>query len=76
MPQMIQYTVFYDALGHKEAVHEEKHFANYLKLVTLTLEKEWRCPRGGMDNPDDDTLAMAVLADSNLPTLLLTDFNI
>ena len=30
MPQMIQYTVFYDALGHKEAVHEEKHFADYL----------------------------------------------
>ena len=28
---MIQYTVFYDALGHKEAVHEEKHFADYLK---------------------------------------------
>ena len=28
MPQMIQYTVFYDALGHKEAVHEEKHFAD------------------------------------------------
>ena len=23
MPQMIQYTVFYDASGHKEAVHEE-----------------------------------------------------
>ena len=51
-------------------------FANYLKLVTLTLEKERRRPRGGIDNPDDDTLAMAVLADSNLPTLLLTDFNI
>ena len=30
MPQMIQYTVFYGALGHKEAVHEEKHFADYL----------------------------------------------
>ena len=25
---MIQYTVFYEALGHKEAVHEEKHFAD------------------------------------------------
>ena len=30
MPQMIENTVFYDALGHKEAVHEEKHFADYL----------------------------------------------
>ena len=30
MPQMRQNTVFYDALGHKEAVHEEKHFADYL----------------------------------------------
>ena len=40
---MIQYTVFYDALGHKEAVHEEKHFADYLKLVALTYEKERWC---------------------------------
>ena len=47
---MIQYTVFYDALGHKEAVHEEKHFADYLKLVALTHEKKRRRPRGGMDN--------------------------
>ena len=47
-------------------------FADYLKLVTLTLDKERRRPRGGMDNPDDDTLAMTVLADSNLPALLLT----
>ena len=51
-------------------------FADYLKLVTLTHEKERRRPRGGMDNPDDDTLAMAVLADSNLPTILLTDLKI
>ena len=51
-------------------------FADYLKLVTLTHEKERRRPRSGMDNPDDDTLAMAFLADSNLPTLLLTDFKI
>ena len=28
MPQMLQYTVFYDALVQKEAVHEEKHFAD------------------------------------------------
>ena len=51
-------------------------FADYLKLVTLTHEKERRRPRSGMDNPDDDTLAMTVLADTNLPTLLLTDFKI
>lgn len=76
MPQMIQYTVFYDALGHKEAVHEEKHFADYLKLVALTHEKEWWGSRGWIYNPYDDTLAMAFLADSNLPTLLLTDFKI
>ena len=51
-------------------------FADYLKLVALTHEKERRRPRSGMDNPDDDTLAMTVLADTNLPTLLLTDFKI
>lgn len=51
-------------------------FADYLKLVTLTHEKKRRCPRGRIDDPDDDTLAMAALADSNLPTLLLTDFKI
>ena len=51
-------------------------FADYLKLVTLTHEKKRRCPRGRIDDPDDDTLAMTALADSNLPTLLLTDFKI
>ena len=51
-------------------------FADYQKLVTLTHEKERRCPWCRIDNPDDDTLAMTVLADSNLPTLLLTDFKI
>ena len=51
-------------------------FADYLKLVTLTHEKKRRCPRGRIDDPDDDTLAMAFLADSDLPTLLLTDFKI
>ena len=51
-------------------------FADYQKLVTLMHEKERRCPWCRIDNPDDDTLAMTVLADSNLPTLLLTDFKI
>ena len=51
-------------------------FADYLKLVTLTHEKERRCSWGRIDNPDDDTLAMTVLADTNLPALLLTDFKI
>ena len=51
-------------------------FADYLKLVTITHEKERRCPRGRIDDPDDDTLAMTVLADTNLPALLLTDFKI
>ena len=51
-------------------------FADYLKLVTLTHEKERRCSWGRIDNPDDDTLAMTVLSDTNLPALLLTDFKI
>ena len=51
-------------------------FADYLKLVALTHEKEWWGSRGWIYNPYDDTLAMAFLADSNLPTLLLTDFKI
>ena len=51
-------------------------FADYLKLVTLTHEKERRCSWGRIDNPDDDTLAMTDFADSNFPTLLLTDFKI
>ena len=51
-------------------------FADYLKLVALTHEKKRRCPRGRIDDPDDDTLAMAFLADSNLPTFLLTDLKI
>ena len=53
-----------------------KAFADYLKLVALTNEKERRCPWCRIDDPDDDALAMTVLADANLPTLLLTDFKI
>ena len=51
-------------------------FADYLKLVTLTHEKKWWGSRGWIYNPYDDTLAMAFLADSNLPTFLLTDLKI
>ena len=51
-------------------------FADYLKLVTHTHEKEWWGSRGWIYNPYDDTLAMAFLADSNLPTFLLTDLKI
>ena len=51
-------------------------FADYLKLDTHTLDKERWGSRGWIYNPYDDTLAMAFLADSNLPTLLLTDFKI
>ena len=45
-------------------------------LVTHTHEKEWRGSRGWIYNPYDDTLAMAFLADSNLPSFLLTDLKI
>ena len=45
-------------------------------LVTHTHEKEWRGSRDWIYNPYDDTLAMAFLADSNLPTFLLTDLKI
>ena len=45
MPQMIQYKVFYDALGHKEAVHEEKHFADYL-LSYLYASQRMAVPSG------------------------------
>ena len=51
-------------------------FADYLKLVALTHEKEWWGSRGWIYNPYDDTLAMAFLAYSNLPTFLLTDLKI
>ena len=51
-------------------------FADYLKLVTHTLDKERRGSWCRIDDPDDDTLAMTVLADTNLPTLLLTDLKI
>ena len=51
-------------------------FADYLKLDTHTLDKERRGSWCRIDDSDDDTLAMTVLADTNLPTLLLTDFKI
>lgn len=64
-----------DALGHKEAVHEEST-SRTTCLVTYTLHKEWRGSRDRIYSPYDDTLAMAFLADPNLPSFLLTDFKI
>ena len=75
MPQMRQNTVFNDASGRKEAVHEET-LSRTTCLVTYTLHKEWRGSRGRIYSPYDDTLAMAFLAYSNLPTILLTDLKI
>ena len=53
-----------------------KAFRGLPHLVTHTHEKEWWGSRGWIYNPYDDTLAMAFLAYSNLPTILLTDLKI
>ena len=37
---------------------------------------EGRSPWGRIDVADDDSLAVAVLADPDLPPFLITDFNV
>ena len=34
------------------------------------------CPWGRLDNPHDDALTIAILTDANVPSLLITYFNV
>ena len=74
--QQMQESMFYERLGHTRAVREETLFRRLPQSITHAPYSEGRCSRCRINDTDDNTPAVAILADSNLPTFLITDVKV
>ena len=74
--QMVEKSMFYEHLGHTGAVHESMLFRRLPQSLTHVPYTEGRCSWGRINNANNNTSAVAILAYSNLPTLLITDIQI
>ena len=74
--QQMQELMFYEALGHDKSVREETLFRRLPQSITHAPYSEGRCSRCRINDTDDNTPAVAILADSNLPTFLITDVKV
>ena len=63
-------------LGHTGTVHESMLFRRLPQSLTHVPYTEGRCSWGRINNANNNTSAVAILAYSNLPTLLITDIQI
>ena len=68
--------MFYGRLGHTGAVREEMLFRRLPHSITHAPYTEGRCSWGRINDADNDTTAVAILAEPNLPTFLITDFKV
>ena len=68
--------MYYGLLGHTGAVREEMLFRRLPQLITHVPYTERRCSWCRINDTDDNTPAVAILADSNLPTFLITDVKV
>ena len=73
---MMAYTLFYERLVHNKAVREATLFRRLPQLITHVPYTERRCSWCRINDADDNTLAVALLADTNLPTFLITDIKV
>lgn len=74
--QMVENSMYYERLGHTGAVHEEKLFRRLPHSITHAPYTEGRCSWGGINDADNDTTAVAILAYPNLPTFLITNVKV
>ena len=74
--QMVENSMYYGRLGHTGAVHESMLFRRLPQSLTHVPYTEGRCSWGRINNANNNTSAVAILAYSNLPTLLITDIQI
>ena len=74
--QQMQELMFYEALGHDKSVREETLFRRLPQSITHAPYSEGWCSRCRINDTDDNTPAVAILADSNLPTFLITDVKV
>ena len=73
---MVEKSMFYERLGHTEAVREEKLFRRLPHSIPHAAYTEGRCSWGRINDADNDTTAVAILAYPDLPTFLITDFKV
>ena len=74
--QMVENSMYYGLLGHTGAVREEMLFRRLPHSITHSPYTEGRCTRCRISDTDDNMPAVAILADSNLPTFLITDVKV
>ena len=74
--QQMQESMFYEYLGHTEAVHESMLFRRLPQSLTHVPYTEGRCSWGRINNTNDNTTAVAILAYPNLPTFLITNVKV
>ena len=74
--QMVENSMYYGRLGHTGAVREEMLFRRLPHSITHSPYTERRCSWCRINDADDNTLAVALLADTNLPTFLITDIKV
>ena len=69
--KMIQNTVF---MAHKDTANlsTKNPFRRQPQLILQMSEDEGWCPWGRLDDSHDDALTIAILTDSNVPSLLIT----
>ena len=66
----------YEALGHNKAVREETLFRRLPRSIIHAPYTEGWCSWGRVNDADDHAPAVAILADTNFPTFLITDIKV
>ena len=74
--QQMQELMFYEALGHDKSVREETLFRRLPQSITHAPYSEGWCSRCRINDTDDNTPAVAILAHPDLPTFLITDVKV
>ena len=74
--QQMQESMFYERLGHTGAVHESMLFRRLPQSLIHVPYTEGRCSWGRINNANDNTSAVAILAHPDLPTFLITDVKV
>ena len=73
--KMIQNTMF---MAHTDtAILSTKNpFRRQPQSMPIVPDSVGRCPWGRLDNPHDDALTIAILADANVPSLFIAYFKV
>lgn len=74
--QMVEKSMFYDRLGHTGAVREEILFRRLPHSITYSPYTEGRCSWGRLNDADNDTTAVAILAYPDFPAFLITNVKV